>query len=83
MDEPSETLSPTFTSSLPTTPAWGQGMSMAALSDSTVKREASLATLSPGWTRMSMTATSLKPPMSGTRISMDWVISFKWVKGEG
>ena len=82
MGVPSETLSPTFTRNFSTTPAWGLGMSMAALSDSTVRRGAFLATVSPGFTRMSMTATSLKPPMSGIWISMGWVI-LKCVKGEG
>jgi hypothetical protein len=67
---PSEILSPSLTSSFSTTPECEQGMSIAALSDSMVTSEASLATLSPGLTRMSMTATSLKLPMSGTLISM-------------
>jgi hypothetical protein len=67
---PSATLSPSLTLSSLTTPAAGEGISMVALSDSTVISEVSLATLSPGLTRISITSTSLKSPMSGTLISV-------------
>src|SRR5688500_16077758 len=40
---------------------------MVALSDSSVMSDCSLVTASPGLTRTSMTSTSLKSPMSGTR----------------
>ncbi len=43
---------------------------MEALSDSTVIRDWSLATVSPGWTSSSITPTSAKSPMSGTLMSM-------------
>ena len=61
-----------------TTPATGEGISMVALSDSTVISEASLATESPGLTRISMTSTSLKSPISGTLTSvmLDMVVPF-------
>src|SRR6185369_12115583 len=57
--------SPTFT-----LPADDDGISIDALSDSTVISDCSVLTVSPGLTSSSMTATSLKSPMSGTRISM-------------
>src|SRR5690606_26976991 len=53
-----------------TTPAWDEGISIEALSLSTVIRLCSALTVSPGLTSSSMTATSLKSPMSGTWISM-------------
>ena len=55
---------------------------MVALSDSTVISEASLATVSPGLTRISMTSTSLKSPMSGTLTSvmLDMVVPFRAVR---
>src|SRR5690606_30265602 len=43
--------------------------SMVALSDSSVIRPWSFSTVSPGATRTSITGTSSKPPMSGTRAS--------------
>jgi hypothetical protein len=49
-----------------TTPAEGEGISMVALSDSSVMSDCSFATASPGFTSTSMTSTSLKSPMSGT-----------------
>src|SRR6267143_1199198 len=67
---PCETLSPTFTRTSRTTPPAGDGTSIVALSDSSVRSGVSGATSSPGWTRISMTGTSLKSPMSGTRTSM-------------
>ncbi|OQC01823.1 MAG: hypothetical protein BWX79_02873 [Alphaproteobacteria bacterium ADurb.Bin100] len=64
--EPSLTLSPNLTRSSFTTPAVLDGISIEALSDSTVIRLCSAATVSPGLTSSSMTATSSKSPMSGT-----------------
>jgi len=72
MSVPSETLSPIFTLISRTTPPAGAGMSIVALSDSSVIRLASGSTRSPGFTRISMTATSLKSPMSGMRTSIVW-----------
>jgi hypothetical protein len=66
---PCETLSPTLTRRSLTTPAALDGISIDALSLSTVIRLCSSATVSPGLTRTSMTATSLKSPMSGTTTS--------------
>src|SRR5262245_8610152 len=64
--EPSDTLSPIFTIRLFTVPADGDGISIVALSDSSVISDCSGATSSPGFTRISMTSTLLKSPMSGT-----------------
>src|SRR5450830_1310275 len=64
--EPSPTLSPTFTFNSLTTPAADEGISMLALSDSTVSRDWSTLMVSPGLTITSMTSTSLKSPISGT-----------------
>src|SRR5262245_4924407 len=66
---PSLTLSPTFAFSSLTVPAAGDGMSIVALSDSSVTSGSSGLTLSPGLTSTSMIGTSLKSPMSGTRTS--------------
>ena len=63
---PSDTLSPSLTLSSAIFPAAGDGISMVALSDSTVISDCSADTVSPGFTRTSMIATSLKSPMSGT-----------------
>jgi len=63
---PSATLSPIFTRNSFTTPASGEGISIVALSDSSDISEASLAIVSPGFTRISTTSTSLKSPISGT-----------------
>ncbi len=52
------------------TPACGEGTSIVALSLSSVTRESSFFTVSPGLASSSMTGTSLKSPMSGTLISM-------------
>jgi len=59
-------LSPSFTINSFTTPASGAGISMLALSDSSEISDCSFATSSPGLTRISITSTSLKSPMSGT-----------------
>src|SRR5690606_9493825 len=56
---PSERVSPSLTFSSLTTPANGAGTSSVALSDSSVTRPWSLATVSPGATSTSMTGTSL------------------------
>ena len=50
-------------------PASGLGTSIVALSDSSVISGSSSLTTSPGFTNTSITGTSLKPPMSGTRTS--------------
>ena len=70
MTVPFETLSPILTRNSFTTPASDDGISIVALSDSSVMSEASLATRSPGLTRTSMTSISLKSPMSGTFTSI-------------
>ena len=64
--EPCLTLSPSCTLISFTTPAAEDGISMEALSDSTVISDCSATTLSPGLTSSSMTVTSSKSPMSGT-----------------
>jgi hypothetical protein len=61
------TLSPILIATLFTTPAYGDGTSIDALSDSSVMSGASASTQSPGFTWSSMTGTSLKAPISGTR----------------
>jgi len=63
-------LSPSLTLSSFSTPAAEDGISIEALSDSTVIRLCSSLMLSPGLTKTSITATSLKSPMSGTRTSI-------------
>ena len=72
--EPCLTLSPNFTLSSFTTPACEQGISMEALSDSTVIKLCSALTTSPGLTSSSMTVTSSKSPMSGTLISISAIV---------
>ena len=67
--EPSLTRSPIWTFISFTTPAWLLGISMLALSLSTVIRLCSTAMVSPTLTNNSITATSLKSPISGTRTS--------------
>jgi hypothetical protein len=67
--EPCLTLSPNFTRSSFTTPAVEEGISIDALSDSTVIKDCSAFTVSPTLTNSSMTATSSKSPMSGTLTS--------------
>ena len=63
---PSDTLSPTFTSTALTTPAAVQGTSMVALSVSSVISVSSTATVSPTLTSTAMMSTFSWPPMSGT-----------------
>ena len=63
------TVSPSLTLTSFTTPAWLAGISMDALSDSTVIRLCSTFTVSPTLTSSSITETSLKSPISGTRTS--------------
>ena len=58
--------SPTLTLTALTTPPVLAGISIEALSDSTVMRLCSALTVSPTATSTSMTSTSLKSPMSGT-----------------
>src|SRR5690606_24703684 len=67
---PSPTVSPILTLLSLTTPAAGEGTSMVALSDSSVTSESSGLMVSPTLTRISMTGTSLKSPMSGTLTSV-------------
>ena len=69
--DPSLTVSPTLTLISFTTPACDDGISIDALSLSTVIRLCSTLTVSPGLTSTSMTATSLKSPMSGTLMSIN------------
>jgi pyruvate dehydrogenase E2 component (dihydrolipoamide acetyltransferase) len=66
---PSPTLSPSLTFISLTTPACDEGISIDALSLSTVTSDCSTLTVSPGLTSSSMTSTSLKSPMSGTLTS--------------
>src|SRR5579871_6845258 len=68
--EPSATLSPTLTLSSLTTPALLDGISIDALSLSTVMRLCSTLTVSPAFTSTSITPTSAKSPMSGTFTSI-------------
>src|SRR5258706_315477 len=63
---PCDTLSPVLMRISFTTPAAGDGISIVALSDSSVTSDCSFSTLSPGFTSTSITSTSLKSPMSGT-----------------
>src|SRR6185369_13771759 len=67
--EPSLTLSPTLILIALTTPDSGAGTSIVALSDSSETSGSSAFTVSPTFTKISMTGTSLKSPMSGTRTS--------------
>ena len=68
--EPCFTLSPSLTLTSLTTPAALDGISIDALSDSTVNSDWSALMVSPGLTSNSITVTSSKSPMSGTAISM-------------
>ena len=63
---PSLTLSPSLTFTSLTTPAADDGTSIVALSDSSVTSASSTFTVSPTLTKMSMTGTESKSPMSGT-----------------
>src|SRR3954454_21744013 len=67
---PIDTRSPALTLTSLTVPACEAGTSMVALSDSSVIRGSSTASVLPGATWTSMIGTSLKSPMSGTRISL-------------
>jgi len=67
--EPSLTLSPTPTFISLITPAAVDGISIDALSLSTVTSDCSILIVSPGLTSTSMISTSLKSPMSGTLTS--------------
>ena len=69
MIEPSLTLSPVLTLISRTVPESGAGTSIVALSDSSAISGSSAFTLSPALTKISMTGTSLKSPISGTRTS--------------
>ena len=57
-----------------TTPAADEGISIDALSDSTVISDCSTFTGSPAFTSTSMISTSLKSPMSGTFTSIVWLM---------
>ena len=59
-------LSPNLTFSSFNTPACEEGISIEALSDSTVIKDCSTLMVSPDFTNTSITATSLKSPISGT-----------------
>lgn len=72
---PSLTLSPSFTVMDSTTPPRGAGTSIVALSDSSETSGSSAFTVSPGFTKISMTGTSLKSPMSGTLMSIALLMS--------
>ena len=67
--EPVSTLSPVAILISFTTPACGEGTSIEALSPSTVISDCSASTLSPTFTRISVTSTS-SDPISGTLISV-------------
>ena len=67
---PAETVSPTATRTVTIVPAAGAGMSMVALSDSSVISGSSAATMSPAAMCTSMTGTSAKSPISGTVTSI-------------
>ncbi len=64
-------LSPNLTLSSFNTPACDDGISIEALSDSTVTKDCSTFMLSPDLTKTSITATSLKSPISGTFTSIN------------
>jgi hypothetical protein len=57
-------------------PAVDDGISIDALSDSTVTSDCSAFTVSPGLTSSSMTETSSKSPMSGTFTSINAMLLF-------
>ncbi len=62
-------MSPTLTWNSLSTPAADDGISIDALSDSTVISDCSTVIVSPGMASNSITVTSLKSPMSGTLTS--------------
>ena len=63
---PWATRSPTLTLTSVIVPGNGAGTSIVALSDSSVSSGSSVCTVSPAETRISITGTSSKSPMSGT-----------------
>ena len=67
-------LSPSLTRSSLITPATSAGTSIVALSDSRVTMDCSLATVSPTFTRISITGMSVKSPISGTLSSCEDII---------
>src|SRR2546429_6827883 len=81
MRSPVLTLPPLLVWSFSTTPTAVEGTSLVALSDSSVTSGESMTTASPGFTSTSMTATSLKLPMSGTRTSTRLRTAFMWPRG--
>ena len=83
MGDPSLTLSPSFTNSFLTWPAWGLGTSMVALSDSNTMRDCSSATVSPTATHSSMTSTVSAPPRSGTRIVSEVTVYSRFQQHSG
>jgi hypothetical protein len=70
MASPWDTRSPTLILNPATVPAAGDGISIVALSDSSVISGSSALISSPSFTRISMTGTFLKSPMSGTLTSI-------------
>jgi len=70
MVSPWDTRSPTLMLNPATVPEDGDGISIVALSDSRVISGSSALISSPSLTRISMTGTSLKSPMSGTLTSI-------------
>ncbi len=76
MSAPFATLSPTLTLICFTTPACDEGISIEALSDSTVISESSTAMVSPTLTNTSMISTESKSPISGTSTSIKLLIFF-------
>ena len=72
--EPSLTTSPTFISIDLTNPDSGAGMSIEALSDSTVINESSSAITSPTLTITSITSTLSKSPIFGISIFFNFAI---------
>ena len=67
---PVDTVSPTLTDNASITPFSADGMSMEALSVSTVIRPSSRSTVSPTLTRISITSISSKSPRSGITMSI-------------
>ena len=74
IDEPSETLSPTFKLTFLTLPEYGLGISTLDLSLSIVIIGSSLLIFDPASINTSITSTSLKSPMFGTNTSFSLII---------
>ena len=74
IDEPSETLSPTFKLTFLTLPEYGLGISTLDLSLSIVIIGSSLLIFDPASINTSITSTSLKSPMLGTNTSFSLII---------